>query len=361
VLELIIMGFLSVEKDTLRIIDANLNRIGEGLRVLEELARLSLDDSGLTQRLKNLRHDIVIVDSGLREKLLDARDSVKDVGADMLAEGEAAGRSKIELVTANARRAEESLRVMEEMARLPEMTLDTEKFKRARFALYTIEKELAAGLGRKEKISRITGLYAIIDIAFLEGRDYQEVTSQVIRGGARVIQLRAKELKKRDFLEIARGMKRLCLENGVLFLINDSLDIALAVDADGLHIGNDDLPADVARRLLPGDKILGCSARTVERAITLTGQGADYLGVGAMYATGTKNKAEVVGKERLMEIRRSVNIPLVAIGGIDHVNIKDIVAAGADAVAVISAILKSDDIEKATRQLVDSIEGGENG
>ena len=350
-----------MEKDTLRIMDANLNRIGEGLRVLEELARLSLDDSDLTQRLKNLRHDIVVVDSSLREKLLDARDSARDVGADMLVEGETTGKSKSELVTANARRAEESLRVIEEMARLPEMDLDTEKYKQARFALYTIEKKLVAELGRKEKVSRITGLYAIIDMTFLAGRDYREVTSRVIKGGARVIQLRAKELNKRDFLEVARGMKQLCSENGVLFLVKDSLDIALAVDADGLHIGNDDLPADVARRLLPGDKILGCSARTVERAVTLAGQGVDYLGVGAMYSTGTKDGAEVIGKERLIEIKGAIDIPLVAIGGINHSNVKDIATAGANAIAVISAILKSDNIEKATRQLVDSIEGGENG
>jgi thiamine-phosphate pyrophosphorylase len=133
------------------------------------------------------------------------------------------------------------------------------------------------------------------------------------------------------------------------------------VDADGLHIGKDDLPVDVARRLLPADKILGCSARTVERAVALARDGADYLGVGAMYATGTKSGAETVGAERLKEIKQAVNIPLVAIGGINHTNVKEIVAAGADAVAVISAILKSDNIEKATRQLVDSIEGGENG
>jgi thiamine-phosphate pyrophosphorylase len=350
-----------MEKSTLRIIDANLNRIGEGLRVLEELARLSLDDIDLTQRLKNLRHDISIIDAGLKTSLLDARDSLGDVGADMLAEGEAVGRSKNALVIANARRAEESLRVIEEMARLPEIALDTEKYKKARFALYAIEKELSARVGRKDRVGRITGLYAIIDIAFLEDRDYRVVTSQVIGGGASVVQLRAKELNKRAFLEVAAGMKQLCRDSGVLFIVNDSLDIALAVDADGLHIGNDDLPADVARRLLAGDKILGCSARTVERAVYLAGQGADYLGVGAMYATATKSGAEIVGKEKLTEIKQAVNIPLVAIGGINHANVKEIITAGADAVAVISAILKSGDIEKATRRLVDSIEGGENG
>lgn len=350
-----------MEKDTLRIIDANLNRIGEGLRVLEEMARLSLDDSEVTQQLKDLRHDIVRVTPALRKELLKARDTDGDVGANMVVKGEDKERNKPELVIANARRAQESLRVMEEMARLPEMRLDTEKYKRARFSLYSLEKKLVARISRRDKIKKITGLYAIIDAAFLEGRDYQQFASQVIKGGAGVIQLRAKNLDKRKFYGMARGLKKLCSDNGVPFIVNDSLDIAMAVDADGLHIGNDDIPADVARQLLPSDKILGCSARTVDAAIALERQGADYLGVGAMFATGTKEGAEVVGPARLREIKDKVNIPLVAIGGINRDNAGEVIAAGADAVAVISAVLKAEDIEKAARQLVESIEGGEHG
>ena len=350
-----------MEKDTLRIIDANLNRIGEGLRVLEELARLSLDDSDLTQKLKNMRHEILRLNPVLQTELLNARNADGDVGADMLVHGEFEKRNKNELVMANARRAQESLRVMEEMARSPDLKLDTEKYKKARFSLYSIEKELIGKISRQDKIKKITGLYAIIDTDLLKGRDYKEVTSQVIKGGARVIQLRDKRLDKKKLLEIAREIKQLCLANDVLFIINDHLDIALAVDADGLHIGDDDIPAVVARQLLPMDKILGCSARTVDDALALSKDGADHLGVGAMFATGTKEGAEVVGKERLQEIKSVVNIPLVAIGGIDKNNVKEIVEAGADAVAVISAVLNAEDVEEATRQLVDCIEGGENG
>ena len=350
-----------MEKDTLRIIDANLNRIGEGLRVLEELARLSLDDSDLTQKLKNMRHEILRLNPVLQTELLNARNADGDVGADMLVHGEFEKRNKNELVMANARRAQESLRVMEEMARLPDLKLDTEKYKKARFSLYSIEKELIEKISRQDKIKKITGLYAIIDTDLLKGRDYKEVTSQVIKGGARVIQLRDKRLNKKELLVMAREIKQLCSANGVLFIINDHLDIALAVGADGLHIGDDDIPAGVARQLLPVDKILGCSARTVDDALTLSKNEADYLGVGAMFATGTKEGAEVVGKERLQEIKSAVNMPLVAIGGIDKNNVKEIVEAGADAVAVISAVLKAEDVEEVTRQLVDCIEGGENG
>jgi thiamine-phosphate diphosphorylase len=216
-------------------------------------------------------------------------------------------------------------------------------------------------IGRREKLKRLTGLYVIIDSAFMDARSYEEVTRQIISGGAGIIQLRDKRTDKKVMLVTAEEVKTICTENDVLFIINDHLDIALAVEADGLHIGAEDLPSDVARRLLPHDRILGCSARTVEDALALSRKGADYLGVGAMFATGTKDRAEVVGKERLKDIKEAVSMPVVAIGGINKDNAGEVADAGADAVAVISAVLGTDDIKKATRQLVEIIQGGEHG
>jgi thiamine-phosphate pyrophosphorylase len=351
----------AISQDTLRIIDANLNRIGEGLRVLEEIARLSLNDTSLTQQLKDIRHDIVRVDNSFQQKLINARDSDGDVGADMLVAGEQKPRDTRDTVIANARRAQESLRVLEEIARVPELKLDTGKYKNARFSLYSIEKELLLKVSRQDKLHKLTGLYVIIDTAWLKGRSYQEVTAQAIRGGARVIQLRDKEHNKKELLPIAQEMRDLCRENDILFIVNDYLDIALAVDADGLHVGPDDLPVEIARQLLHLDKILGGSARTVDRAAVLSAEGADYIGVGAMFPTDTKGGAEVVGIERLREIKEAVNMPIVAIGGIKENNIKDVINAGVDAVAVISAVLGADNIEKATRQLANAFEGGRDG
>lgn len=346
-----------ISKDTLRIIDANLNRIGEGLRVLEEIARLSLNDASLTQQLKNMRHDIVRVDDNLQLKLINARDSGGDVGADMLVSGEEKPRDTADTVIANARRVQESLRVLEEIARVPDLKLDTGKYKNTRFTLYSIEKELILKISRQDKLKKLTGLYVIIDTAWLKGRSHQDVTAQVIRGGARVIQLRDKEHVKKELLSIARDMRNMCLEKDILFIVNDYLDIALAVDADGLHVGPDDLPVGVARQLLPSDKILGGSARTVNTAAALSSEGADHIGVGAMFPTDTKEGAEVVGAERLREIKAAVSTPIVAIGGINENNIREVIDAGADAVAVISAVLGADDIETATRQLVNIFEG----
>jgi thiamine-phosphate pyrophosphorylase len=348
---------MSIPGGLLRIVDANLNRMGEGLRVLEELARLSLNDADLTQQLKNMRHELVRVDSELQQRLLQARDSEGDVGADMEVPGEEKGRDIPATITANARRVQESLRVMEEIARAPGLNLDTEKYRQARFSLYDIEKTLLSRILRQDKIKRLAGLYVIIDTAALKGRSHVEATDQVIRGGARVIQLRDKAHSKRELLSIAGEMKKLCASRNVIFIANDYLDVALAVDADGLHMGPEDLPLEIARKMLPIDKILGGSARTIEKASAAKAAGADYIGVGAMYPTSSKDESEVVGPERLIEIREAVDIPIVAIGGINRSNVREVLAAGADSVAVISAVLGAEDIEEATRQLVSIIEG----
>ena len=347
----------TIPVNQLRIIDANLNRIGEGLRVLEEFARLSLNDAGLTRQLKELRHKILHVDARLQQELLQARDAAGDIGAGMEAPGQEKRRDTTEIIIANARRVQESLRVMEEIAKTPGLALESKSYEKARFALYTIEKELLSRMLRQDKIKRLTGLYIIIDTEFLAGRSHRDVAAQSIRGGAKVIQLRDKIHGIREFLVIAQDLKKLCAEHDVLFIVNDSLEVALAVDADGLHVGQDDLPTATARRLLPMDKILGSSACTVEEAKTAQAEGADYLGIGAIYATTTKASAEVVGPGRIREIKDKVDLPIVAIGGINKSNVIDVLKAGADGVAVISAVMGVADIEKATWQLVEIIEG----
>jgi thiamine-phosphate pyrophosphorylase len=346
-----------ISADTLRIIDANLNRIGEGLRFLEEAARLMLNDAELTQKLKNMRHEMVRCDWQLQQQLLQARDSEGDVGADMVVSDEETPRMMLEALVANARRVQESLRVMEEIAKAPGLGMDMEKYKQARFALYTIEKTLLSMMLRQDKIKRLSGLYVIIDTVALGVRSHIEVASQAIQGGAKVIQLRDKVHSKKELLSIAQGMRDLCVEQEVLFLMNDYLDVTLAVDADGLHVGQDDMPVRLARRLLPIGKILGCSARTVDKATVAQSEGADYVAVGAMYPTPSKDTSEVVGPERLKEIKEVVDLPLVAIGGISEENVSEVLAAGADSVAVISAVLATEDVAKATRRIVNMIEG----
>jgi thiamine-phosphate pyrophosphorylase len=342
-----------------RIIDANLNRAGEGLHLLEELARMVLNDAALTQQLKAIRHAILKGDLAFNQQLIQSRDSESDVGFDI----EVAEDKDRELPTAlvaNARRVQEALRILEEMAKVPGTTpeLDADKFKQARFALYTIEQELLARLTRQDKKSRLVGLYAIIDSQFLGKRPHIKVAEELIKGGASTIQLRDKLAPKVELLPITQKLQKLCAEKGVLFIVNDYLDIALACGADGLHLGQEDLPVSIARRLLPMGMILGGSVNTVEQAKNAEADGADYIAVGSMYPTTSKEKPKVVGVGRLKQVRGAVSLPLVAIGGINKDNANEVAANGADAVAVISALLGAKDIAQAARSIIKSFEAG---
>jgi thiamine-phosphate pyrophosphorylase len=195
-------------------------------------------------------------------------------------------------------------------------------------------------------------LYVITDRRLASGRSHEEVAREAIAGGATVIQLRDKEASTKELVEIGRRLRRLTAERGVTFIVNDRVDVALAVDADGVHLGQEDMPAALARQLMGPAKVIGVSAGTVEEAKRAEKDGADYLGVGPVYATVTKPDAgEPIGVEGLAEILRAVSIPVVAIGGINEGNVEEVIAAGADGVAVVSAVVAAQDIEAAARRL----------
>lgn len=355
----------AISRQTLRIIDANLNRIGEGLRLLEDLARLLLNDARLTQQLKTLRHELVTGDWSFNQQLIQSRDSESDVGINIEAPEQAKQRELPIMVVANARRVQEALRTLEELAKIPDTTakLDPEKFKQARFSLYTIERRLLSRLLGKDKVKGIHGLYLIIDTQALKGRSHIEVAGQAIRGGAKIIQLRDKLQSKKELLPLAQKLRSLCAEHDVLFIMNDYLDLAIASDADGLHLGQNDLPIKVARKLLPMGKILGCSTTTVDQAITAESEGVDYIAAGAIYPTSSKTSTttpiKVIGLEGLSRIKQAISLPLVAIGGITKDNTAEVLAAGADGVAVISAILRAESPESAAQQITARFEAQE--
>jgi thiamine-phosphate pyrophosphorylase len=340
-------------------IDANLNRASEGLRVLEDVARFLLNDAELSQQLRTLRHSLARDTQSLTIGLLSQRDSEHDVGRLHSKHKEPTTEATslqglLDLVTANAKRVEESLRVIEELAKLPDLNsrLNSASFEQTRFALYSLERDLISTISRRHKTKRIAGLYVILDRQFLAGRDEMEFASQIIDGGARVIQLRDKHNKRRELLPVAQRLRELCGQAGVLFIINDYLDLALAVNADGLHIGQEDLPMSVVRGELPIDRVIGCSVATVSQATKAQTEGADYIAVGSMFPTTTKRETTAVGVDRLKEVKRMVSTPVVAIGGINQNNISQVIAAGADAVAVISAVMGEKDVRGAVQKLV---------
>lgn len=194
-------------------------------------------------------------------------------------------------------------------------------------------------------------LYAVTDRHWLGDRTLYEVVKESLDGGATFIQLREKNLDQEHFLEEAKELKKLCAEYKVPFVINDNVDIALEIDADGVHVGQSDMEAGDVRAKLGPDKIIGVSAQTVEQALLAEKHGADYLGVGAVFPTGSKDDAIEVSHETLKAICKAVSIPVIAIGGITVDNTSSLAGTGICGIAVISAIYGQENILEATKKL----------
>lgn len=197
-------------------------------------------------------------------------------------------------------------------------------------------------------------LYLVTDRKFLRNRDLPICIEQAIAGGVTAVQLREKEISTREFFDIAVKVKAVTDKYRIPLIINDRLDIAMAIDADGLHIGKDDLPVAVARNILGDKKILGVSATDLKEALIAQKDGADYLGVGAVFPTDTKPDAQNVNIKMLGEIKSQVTIPVVAIGGINKNNVRIVMKEMVDGIAIVSAILDQDDIMQASRSLRDT-------
>ena len=194
-------------------------------------------------------------------------------------------------------------------------------------------------------------LYAITDRHWLNGRTLYSVVKESLEGGVTFLQLREKELDEEHFLEEARELQKLCKEYQVPFVINDNVDIAAAINADGVHVGQSDMEAGDVRAKLGPDKIIGVTAKTVEQAVLAQERGADYLGVGAVFHTDSKADAKEISFDTLKDICKAVSIPVIAIGGITEENVKELAGTGICGVAVISAIYAQSDIKKAAENL----------
>lgn len=204
-------------------------------------------------------------------------------------------------------------------------------------------------------------LYVLTDAQLSRGRSHRQVIEAAIRGGATIVQYREKSASTRKMIDEALELRDLCREHGVPFIVNDRVDVALAIDADGVHVGQDDMPASLARKLIGRGKILGISAENAEQARAAIADGADYVGAGAIFATATKADAnKPIEIAELLKIARVCRVPMVGIGGINASNAASVIRAGAAGIAVVSAVVSADDIERAARELrkiVDSAKG----
>jgi len=339
-----------VEKEGIkRILDANINRAVEGLRVLEEIARFILEDRKTTNELKKLRFEIRLLVKRLilSESHLIGRKIQSDVGKDLYTQSEAQRKTIIDIFLANAKRVEEAVRVLEEFSKLINPSCGKD-FKNIRFKIYDLEKRIYYVLARKSKLD--FDLYLITDPM----RDYFEVAKAAIAGGVKIIQLRDKTASQADLLKMAMKINKLTKKAGVTLIINDYPEVAKKSNADGLHLGQEDLrkmPIIKMRKYLGEDKIIGVSVENIAQAIMAQKQGADYIAVGPIFPTQNKPESKVLGLKLLEKIVNKVTVPLIAIGGINENNLGKVLKTGCQRVAVISAVLSKIDMFKAINKL----------
>lgn len=337
-----------------RILDANFNRASEALRVLEDYARLGLSDGELASDLKSLRHDLA---AALRQfgplDLMLARDTVHDPGVGLTGRLEWARPDIQALLSANAQRLSQALRVLEETGKLVSPTAAA-TIKTMRYRAYTLEQRLlrfAAAGGSFERVR----LYVLLTAARCR-RSWEETLEAILAGGADAVQLREKELSDAELLSRAETLVKRCRPFGALAIINDRLDIALAAGAQGVHLGQHDLPCAAARKIAGADFIIGVSTENLPQAQAAVRDGASYVAVGAMFASFTKSKPHLAGPayaEAVIQARWPV--PAVAIGGITPENIGQLRAVGITTVAVSSAVIAADDPQAVCRRLREAL------
>lgn len=195
-------------------------------------------------------------------------------------------------------------------------------------------------------------IYLCTDRDIMTSTTIEDCVEQALKGGASVIQLREKNCSSNEFFEVGLNLKSITKKYNVPLIVNDRLDIALAIGADGVHVGQDDLPCKTVRKIVGNDMIIGVSATDLKEAVKAEKDGADYIGVGAMYSTGTKTDAKIVTIEELKIIRNTIKIPIVVIGGINKQTMSNFKGIGIDGIAVVSAIVAQKNIENATRELL---------
>ncbi|MDA0673329.1 MAG: thiamine phosphate synthase [Cyanobacteria bacterium] len=325
-----------------RILDANLDRAREGLRVIEDWCRFGLNRADLTDELKGLRQTLA---QWHRPELRQARDTPGDAGTTLTHPQEATRTDLPHLLQANFGRVEEALRVLEEYSKLYDGAMSA-GCKQMRYRVYGLNSELL-GDDRRQRLH-----HARAYLVTAPTENLVAVVEAALQGGLRLVQYRDKHGDDRDRLPLAQQLRDLCHRHGALFLINDRVDLALAVDADGVHLGQADLPIAIARQLLGPHRIIGRSTTNPAEMAQALAEGADYIGVGPVYATPTKPDRAAAGLDYVRYAAAHAPVPWYAIGGIDLDNLGEVMAAGAQRVAVVRAIVKAADPTHTTQRLV---------
>ncbi len=328
-----------------RIIDANLNRTNEGLRVLEEIARFFLNNEQISAEIKGLRHGLCKLFDADYETLLTSRDTQNDVGTEIL---NIRGHRDVEKIfKANIKRVQEALRTLGEYSKFPS------ECDKLRYQSYIIEQKIFPELKMNLKKYMLEGknLYLVTNSDnFTSEDDFLDALALALKSGVDIVQLREKNKTASEFIAIARKIRELCSTFGAIFIVNDRVDIAHIVEADGVHLGQDDISPKNAREILGEKVIIGVSTHCSGHAKQAVIDGADYIGVGPVFATPTKPGKIPVGLEYISWAAKNIDIPFFAIGAINLNNLKEVKSAGAARVAVIREIMYSKDIETTVKK-----------
>ncbi|MEM8829588.1 MAG: thiamine phosphate synthase [Cyanobacteria bacterium P01_G01_bin.19] len=334
-----------MNKAIYRILDANLDRAREGLRIIEEWCRLGINHQALSEECKQIRQEL----AGWHNwELRQARDTPGDVGTDLSHPQEEVRESIEQLLQANLCRSQEALRVLEEYGKLYDPNMAA-ACKQLRYRVYTIESSLFSN-------HRLQQLYnAPLYLVTSPEPEILKIVEAALKGGLNLVQYRDKNADDRDRLEMADKLCQLCHRYNALFIVNDRADIALAVDADGVHLGQNDAPVAFARELLGSQKIVGRSTTNKQELNKAIAEKVDYVGVGPFYETPTKPGKAALTQEYVDYVKAKCPVPWFAIGGINLENINAILTTGAQRVSVVRAIMQAEQPTQVTRQFLSQL------
>ncbi|MGD8499486.1 MAG: thiamine phosphate synthase [Phycisphaerales bacterium] len=345
-----------MERAAYRIIDANFNRAREAIRVIEEFCRFVLNSAALTERAKQLRHELSACIRRLDASwLISSRDTLGDVGVSQAVDNQLVRSNLADCFTAGCRRFTEALRALAEVIRIQDEPV-AQRIENLRYAAYTLEKDIVLLGDAYEKFKRVR-LYIIITSNL--SAEVISLAHKCVAGGADCIQLRAKAIEDDRLFALAVEFVKICNDAGIVSIINDRADIAVAAGAAGLHLGQNDLPVEQARRLQCAPLIIGKSTHSLEQLRAACDERPTYVGLGPVFATATKPTAQAVGLgyvSRATEVLTDTGMGHVAIGGITAENVEQVLSAGAASVAVCAAVTKADDPTAACRALKEKIE-----
>lgn len=332
----------SVERmGTMRILDANANRAREAIRVVEDYCRFVLDDAFLSSQMKDLRHGLAGALSYVRvQDLLAGRDTTGDVGQVISTRSEGDRGSLKDVALANLKRLQEALRALEEHGKILSRDMAKE-IELLRYQSYTLERAVLMGADARGRMATaaiqvlITGSHCRLPL--------ERTVREAVAGGADAIQLREKKLPDAELIERAREVRRWTRDLGALFILNDRPDIARLVEADGVHLGQEDLPVREVRRLLGSEMLIGLSTHSLDQVRQAVLEGVSYIGVGPTFPSGTKGFAELAGLDFVREATEETSLPAFVIGGVNLKTLPDAIAAGATRIAVSQAVCEAEE------------------